>query len=85
MAEDGLDPKEATGRAMDEVQGPVVAIAFTLASVFVPVAGLGGMTGGFYIVNFAFDYCYFYGIICLCGFNTYTCTFVLLLLKTTYS
>ena len=32
MAEDGLSPKEATGRAMDEVQGPVVAIAFTLAS-----------------------------------------------------
>lgn len=48
MAEDGLDPKEATGRAMDEVQGPVVAIAFTLASVFVPVAGLGGMTGVLY-------------------------------------
>lgn len=48
MAEDGLDPKEATGRAMDEVQGPVVAIAFTLASVFIPVAGLGGMTGVLY-------------------------------------
>lgn len=48
MAEDGLDPKEATGRAMDEVQGPVVAIAFTLASVFVPVAGLSGMTGVLY-------------------------------------
>ena len=48
MAEDGLDPKEATGRAMDEVQGPVVAIAFTLASVFVPVAGLSGMTGILY-------------------------------------
>lgn len=48
MAEDGLSPKEATGRAMDEVQGPVVAIAFTLASVFVPVAGLSGMTGILY-------------------------------------
>lgn len=48
MAEDGLDPKEATSRAMDEVQGPVVAIAFTLASVFVPVAGLSGMTGILY-------------------------------------
>lgn len=48
MAEDGLDAKEATGRAMDEVQGPVVAIAFTLASVFVPVAGLSGMTGVLY-------------------------------------
>lgn len=48
MAEDGLDAKEATGRAMDEVSGPVVAIAFTLASVFVPVAGLSGMTGILY-------------------------------------
>lgn len=48
MAEDGLTPKEATGRAMDEVQGPVVAIALVLASVFVPVAGLGGMTGILY-------------------------------------
>lgn len=48
MAEDGLSAKEATGRAMDEVSGPVVAIAFTLASVFIPVAGLGGMTGILY-------------------------------------
>ena len=48
MAEDGLNPKEATGRAMDEVQGPVVAIALVLASVFIPVAGLGGMTGVLY-------------------------------------
>ncbi len=48
MAEDDLSPKEATGRAMDEVSGPVVAIAFTLASVFVPVAGLSGMTGILY-------------------------------------
>lgn len=48
MAEDELSPKEATGRAMDEVQGPVVAIALVLASVFIPVAGLGGMTGILY-------------------------------------
>ena len=48
MAEDGLNPKEATSRAMDEVQGPVVAIALVLASVFVPVAGLSGMTGVLY-------------------------------------
>lgn len=48
ISEDNLDPKEATRRAMDEVSGPVVAIAFTLASVFVPVAFLGGMTGILY-------------------------------------
>lgn len=48
MAEDGLDAKEATRRAMDEVSGPVVAIAFVLAAVFVPVAFLDGITGMLY-------------------------------------
>ena len=46
--EEGLEPIDATERAMDEVQGPVVAIAFVLAAVFVPVAFLGGMTGVLY-------------------------------------
>ena len=44
----GLTPIDATERAMDEVQGPVVAIAFVLAAVFVPVAFLGGMMGVLY-------------------------------------
>ncbi len=44
----GLDPKEATKLAMDEVSGPVVAIAFVLACVFIPVAFFGGMTGILY-------------------------------------
>lgn len=46
--EEGLNPVDATERAMDEVQGPVVAIAFVLAAVFVPVAFLGGMMGVLY-------------------------------------
>ena len=46
--EEGLEVVDATERAMDEVQGPVVAIAFVLAAVFVPVAFLGGMTGVLY-------------------------------------
>ena len=46
--EEGLQPVDATERAMDEVQGPVVAIAFVLAAVFVPVAFLGGMMGVLY-------------------------------------
>lgn len=46
--EEGLSPIDATERAMDEVQGPVVAIAFVLAAVFVPVAFLGGMMGVLY-------------------------------------
>lgn len=48
MRYNGLSPKEATKRAMDEVSGPVVAIAFVLAAVFIPVAFLGGMTGVLY-------------------------------------
>ena len=46
--EEGLNVIDATERAMDEVQGPVVAIAFVLAAVFVPVAFLGGMMGVLY-------------------------------------
>ncbi len=46
--EEGLTPVDATERAMNEVQGPVVAIAFVLAAVFVPVAFLGGMMGVLY-------------------------------------
>ncbi len=48
MRHSGLVPKEATIRAMDEVSGPVVAIAFVLASVFIPVAFFGGTTGVLY-------------------------------------
>jgi len=44
----GLSPKEATKLAMSEVSGPVVAIAFVLASVFIPVAFFGGTTGVLY-------------------------------------
>lgn len=43
-----LDPRSATRRAMSEVSGPVVAIAFVLASVFIPIAFLGGMMGVLY-------------------------------------
>jgi multidrug efflux pump len=44
----GMNPKEATIRAMSEVSGPVVAIAFILAAVFIPVAFLGGISGQIY-------------------------------------
>jgi len=46
--EQGLSPTEATGKAMEEVSGPVVAIALVLCSVFVPVAFMGGLTGQLY-------------------------------------
>jgi HAE1 family hydrophobic/amphiphilic exporter-1 len=46
--EHGLNPKEATIKAMKEVSGPVIAIALILTAVFVPVAGMGGITGRLY-------------------------------------
>ncbi len=46
--ERGLSPVEATEVAMAEVQGPVVAIAFVLSAVFIPIAFLGGMSGILY-------------------------------------
>jgi HAE1 family hydrophobic/amphiphilic exporter-1 len=46
--EGGMSPRDATIRAMSEVQGPVVAIALILAAVFVPVAFMGGVTGRLY-------------------------------------
>jgi HAE1 family hydrophobic/amphiphilic exporter-1/multidrug efflux pump len=48
MSKNGLTPKEAAKRAMDEVTGPVIAIVLVLAAVFVPVAFLGGITGELY-------------------------------------
>src|SRR6202521_6347580 len=41
----GMSPRDATVQAMDEVSGPVVAIALILAAVFIPVAFLGGISG----------------------------------------
>ena len=44
----GLAPREATIKAMDEVSGPIIAIALVLSAVFLPIAFLGGLTGEFY-------------------------------------
>ncbi|MGY0777672.1 efflux RND transporter permease subunit [Azospirillum argentinense] len=46
--ENGLSAKEATYRAMQEVSGPIIAIALTLVAVFVPLAAMNGLTGEFY-------------------------------------
>jgi HAE1 family hydrophobic/amphiphilic exporter-1 len=43
--EEGKSPREATLQAMKEVSGPVIAIAVILASVFLPVAFMGGVQG----------------------------------------
>ncbi len=46
--EHGEQPREAARKAMDEVTGPVIAIALVLCAVFVPCMFLGGVTGEFF-------------------------------------
>jgi multidrug efflux pump len=46
--EQGYAPREAAHKAMDEVTGAVIAIAFGLSAVFIPVAFISGITGQFY-------------------------------------
>jgi hydrophobe/amphiphile efflux-1 (HAE1) family protein len=46
--EAGLSPRDASYKAMEEVSGPIIAIALVLCAVFVPVAFLSGLTGEFY-------------------------------------
>jgi len=45
---EGLSPLHAAHRAMQEVSGPIIAIALVLCAVFVPMAFLNGVTGQFY-------------------------------------
>src|ERR1700693_2994249 len=46
--QEGIEPKEATLRAMKEITGPVIGVALVLASVFVPTAFIPGITGRLY-------------------------------------
>ncbi len=46
--EEGLAPKDAARKAMEELSGPVIAIALVLSSVFVPTALIPGITGRLY-------------------------------------
>ena len=46
--EEGLSPRDATYKAMQEVSGPIIAIALTLCAVFIPLAFISGLTGQFY-------------------------------------
>src|SRR4051794_376011 len=48
LIHDGLSPRDAAIRAMEEVGGPVVAIALILAAVFIPTAAIPGITGRLY-------------------------------------
>src|SRR5262249_12161049 len=46
--EDGLAPKEAALKAMEEISGPVLGIALVLSAVFIPTAFIPGITGRLY-------------------------------------
>ena len=46
--EQGVEPREAARRAMEEVTGPVIAVALVLCAVFVPCTFLGGISGQFF-------------------------------------
>jgi len=46
--ERGLNPKEASRKAMDEVGGAVISVAIVLTAVFVPTALVSGISGQFY-------------------------------------
>jgi multidrug efflux pump len=44
----GLDVRTATIKAMDEVTGPIIAVALVLSAVFIPCAFISGVTGQFF-------------------------------------
>ena len=46
--EEGMTPRDAALKAMDEVSGPVIAIALILTAVFVPTIFIPGITGRLY-------------------------------------
>ncbi|MGX8881808.1 efflux RND transporter permease subunit [Methylovorus sp. SPW-M1] len=48
MQEEGLSPKEATRRSMEQITGALIGIALVLSAVFVPMAFFGGSTGVIY-------------------------------------
>jgi hydrophobic/amphiphilic exporter-1 (mainly G- bacteria), HAE1 family len=46
--EEGMAPKDAALKAMQEISGPVVGIALVLSAVFIPTAFIPGITGRLY-------------------------------------
>src|SRR3989454_124546 len=46
--EEGMAPRDATRKAMDEVSSAVVAVGLVLSAVFIPTAFISGITGQFY-------------------------------------
>ncbi len=48
MSEEGLSPKEATKKSMDQITGALIGIAVVLSTVFIPMAFFGGSAGAIY-------------------------------------
>ncbi|MFL9839348.1 multidrug efflux RND transporter permease subunit [Sphingomonas sp. ST-64] len=48
MEEEGLSPKEAAHKTMDEVSGAIIAISLVLTGVFIPTMFIPGISGAFY-------------------------------------
>jgi len=48
MSEEGLPPKEATRKSMDQITGALIGIAVVLSTVFIPMAFFGGSAGAIY-------------------------------------
>ena len=48
MTDEGLSPRDATRKSMDQITGALVGIALVLSAVFVPMAFFGGSTGVIY-------------------------------------
>src|SRR5690348_10712734 len=66
--EEGMAPREASLKAMEEISGPVVGIALVLSAVFIPTAFIPGITGRLYqqfAVTIAIS-------VCLSAFNALT-------------
>lgn len=48
MSEEGLPPKEATRKSMDQITGALIGIALVLSAVFIPMAFFSGSAGAIY-------------------------------------
>jgi multidrug efflux pump len=48
MSEEGLPPRDATIKAMGQIQGAIIGVTVVLISVFVPLAFFGGAVGNIY-------------------------------------
>ncbi len=48
MSEEGLSPKEATRKSMEQITGALIGIGLVLSAVFVPMAFFGGSAGVIY-------------------------------------